>query len=194
MSRLEPSAIIFDCDRTLVDSSVAYYRTFSEIVARRNAVMPEMWFRKRLGMSRREIFRQFQEEFGVLLDRPAMEEGFSSLFWPHLGEVRAIEPVAALARSRSGQLPIAVASGGARDIVEATLTAAGLLGLFDAVVTVDDPGMKGKPEPDLFLEAARRLAVRPADCLVFEDSDEGIEAARRAGMPFRDVRLMLHPA
>ncbi|MEV4872808.1 HAD-IA family hydrolase [Streptomyces syringium] len=67
------------------------------------------------------------------------------------------------------------------------LSATGLEGLFDVVVTREDVA-RGKPAPDLFTEAARRLGVRPARCLVVEDADEGLAAARAAGMDAVDVR------
>jgi beta-phosphoglucomutase-like phosphatase (HAD superfamily) len=89
---------------------------------------------------------------------------------------------------------MAVASGGTREIVKATLLATNLLALFDAVVTIEDVQGRGKPAPDIFLEAARRLRVSPNECTVFEDSDEGIEAARLAGMTATDVRLVYRPA
>ena len=104
--------------------------------------------------------------------------------------VREIELIAGVARRNQHHLPMAVASGGPAAIVVPSLKAAALLPLFDAIVTFDDVG-RAKPEPDLFLEAARRLSVRPAGCLVFEDSREGIEAARRAGMRSIDVIAIL---
>ena len=84
---------------------------------------------------------------------------------------------------------MAVASGGIRPVVERTLTATGLISLFDTLVTADDV-MRGKPAPDIFLLAAERLAVAPADCIVYEDGDPGLEAARRAGMRAVDVRVL----
>ena len=72
-------------------------------------------------------------------------------------------------------------------MVEASLTAIGLIDLFDTIVTIEDTGVP-KPAPDLFLLAARNLNIDPAACHVFEDSDEGIEAAHRAGMTVTDVR------
>jgi len=89
---------------------------------------------------------------------------------------------------------MAVASGGTREIVEATLLTTNLLRFFHAVVTIEDVQGRGKPAPDIFLEAARRLHVHAGQCTVFEDSDEGIEAARRAGMSATDVRLVYRPA
>jgi len=62
---------------------------------------------------------------------------------------------------------------------------------FDTIVTAEDTA-RHKPEPDVFLEAARRLGVAPQHCEVYEDSDLGIEAARRAGMQWVDVRKYHH--
>ena len=84
---------------------------------------------------------------------------------------------------------MAVASSGLGRVVQQTLTTTGLLPLFDAVVTADDV-VYGKPSPDLFLLAASRLGVAPADCIVYEDGDPGLEAAKRAGMRAVDVRVL----
>ena len=105
-----------------------------------------------------------------------------------------LEEIAAtcdVARAWHGRVPMAVASNGRRANVEATLRALGLSPLFDAVVSVEEVE-RGKPEPDLFLEAARRIGVSPAECVVFEDSAEGLEGARRAGM--RTVRVQHVPS
>jgi HAD superfamily hydrolase (TIGR01509 family) len=103
-----------------------------------------------------------------------------------LASLREIAVVAEIARRNHGERPMAVASGGPAAIVEPSLKATGLASIFDTVVRFDDVG-RAKPEPDLFLEAARRLGVTPERCLVFEDSLQGIEAARRAGMHVADV-------
>ena len=89
-------------------------------------------------------------------------------------------------------LPMAVASGGYRAVVERTLSFIGVAEWFAAVVCAEDTP-RHKPEPDVFLEAARRLGVAPAGCVVFEDTDIGLEAARRAGMTGVDVRPWLPP-
>jgi HAD superfamily hydrolase (TIGR01509 family) len=80
-----------------------------------------------------------------------------------------------------GKLPIAVASGGHRRIVTRTLTCLGILDKFDVIICAEDY-RNGKPNPDPFLAAAERLGVIPEKCLVFEDTNTGIEAARAAGM------------
>jgi HAD superfamily hydrolase (TIGR01509 family) len=104
--------------------------------------------------------------------------------------VRPIEKVVEVARVNLGKVPMAVASGGQRRTVERTLAQIGVLDWFSVVVTAEDT-RRHKPEPDVFLEAARRLGVNPADCTVYEDTDLGLEAARRAGMKQVDVRKMV---
>jgi HAD superfamily hydrolase (TIGR01509 family) len=89
--------------------------------------------------------------------------------------------VVALVREYRGRIPMAVASGGHRDLVERTLRELGIEGFFDAVVTSEDY-VRGKPAPDPFLKAADLLRVAPERCLVFEDTATGEEAARAAGM------------
>jgi HAD superfamily hydrolase (TIGR01509 family) len=82
---------------------------------------------------------------------------------------------------------MAVASGGTRDNVLLTLDVLGLADFFEAIITADDP-VKPKPDPDIFLEAARRMQVEPIHCQVFEDGDAGLKAARMAGMVATDIR------
>ena len=100
--------------------------------------------------------------------------------------------MAAVVRVHRSRVTLAVASGGTRAAVEPTLESVGLLELFDAVVTYDDVEL-GKPAPDLFLLAAERLLSRhPDGCIVYEDTDEGVMAARNAGMRVIDVRAVLN--
>ncbi|HYP18388.1 MAG TPA: HAD family phosphatase, partial [Opitutus sp.] len=90
-------------------------------------------------------------------------------------------PTVEFARKAAQTHPLAIASGGPRDIVRRSLELAGLLPLFRAVVSADDV-VHGKPAPDMFLLAAKLLAVEPSRCLVFEDAEPGIQAAQAAGM------------
>ena len=98
-----------------------------------------------------------------------------------------IDPVIRIASAYRGKLPIAVASGGYRDTITRTLDQLGVRDWFDATVTAEDTA-RHKPEPDVFLEAAHRLGASATGCVVFEDTDIGLEAARRAGMRGVDVR------
>lgn len=101
--------------------------------------------------------------------------------------LRPIEPVVELARRVKGLMPIAVASGGERYVVERSLKTIGLEGHFDTLVTASDV-KHGKPAPDIFIESARRLNTAPVDCWVLEDGEAGFQAAAAAGMRWLDVR------
>jgi len=96
-------------------------------------------------------------------------------------------PVAKIALDFQGKLPMSVVSGGTRKNVLRTLKAIGMADFFEAVITADD-GLRPKPDPQMFIEAAKRMGVSAESCQVFEDGDPGIQAARAAGMPFVDVR------
>ena len=90
-------------------------------------------------------------------------------------------------RAYHGKMPMAVASGGTHKNIVRTLRLIDLLQFFDAVVSAEDV-RHGKPAPDMFVEAARRIDVLPASCLVFEDGEKGIEGAKAAGMDVIDIR------
>lgn len=188
------SAIIFDCDGTLVDSTRLYFGAFNSLFSTHGVEMPWDWFAARLGFSWPQILSEFQKEFGTFLDPTSAAQQFNRAYRDGIATLCEIEIVASVARRHRGRVPMAVASGGTREIVQETLLSTNLIDLFDAIVTIEDVKGRGKPAPDIFEEAARRLCVPPTQCTVFEDSDEGIEAARRAGMSATDVRLVYRPA
>lgn len=188
------SAIIFDCDGTLVDTARVYHRAYNAVLEPYGAVMPQEWYFARLGLSAEALLREFSREFGHEFESAQLMTPLVEAYHRGIRDLRVIEVIADIARRYKGQVPMAVASAGQREIVEATLRATGIRDLFQVVVTVDDVGGRTKPAPDLFLEAARRLGVPAGECIVFEDSDEGMEAARRAGMSAFDVRAIHRPA
>ena len=112
-------------------------------------------------------------------------------FLARLDGVLAIEPVVEVVRRSRGRRPMAVVTGGHREVCARILAHVGIADCFETLVASEDTD-RHKPDPDPFLEAARRLGVRPERCVVWEDSDLGLEAARRAGMQWIDVRP-LHP-
>src|SRR5882757_9501007 len=182
-------ALIFDCDGTLADTMPAHYRAWQDVLRPHDVVFTEERFYALGGFPTRVIARMLCEEarrpFDVEEVVRAKEEGF-------LVQIDAIVPIVKvvdIARAGRGVCPMAVASGGRRAIVERTLRQIGVLDWFGAVVTAEDT-VRHKPDPDIFLEAARRLAVNPSDCTVYEDTDVGLEAARRAGMRAVDVRAL----
>ncbi|HME24953.1 MAG TPA: HAD family phosphatase [Acetobacteraceae bacterium] len=180
-------AIIFDCDGTLVDSAPIYARAWAAGFAIAGGEMPRDWYFQRSGLSEHVLMDQFEEAFGVTLDRVGTVTTMRLAFLDAIVDLREVEAIAEIARLASGLMPIAVASGGPRAIVHPSLRQTGLDRLFRTIVTFEDVGI-AKPAPDLFLEAARQMGVEPAQCLVLEDSETGIDAALAAGMGWVDVR------
>ena len=182
-------ALIFDCDGTLADTMPAHYQAWLEILRPHGIDFPEDRFYAMGGMPTDKIVVELCGEAGKRLDVNALVRDKALAFERRIDEVRPITKVVDVARTHRGQLPMAVASGGQRRMVERTLAKIGVLDWFPVVVTAEDTH-RHKPEPDVFLEAARRLGVEPAACTVYEDTDLGLEAARRAGMRSVDVRRM----
>lgn len=142
---------------------------------------PEELFYSWGGTPTHVIVGQLNEMFGTHLDAAETVRVKEGYYLQMISEVRSITPVLEIARQMSGVIPMAVASGGQHELVDATLAALGIRDLFQAVVCAEDYE-RGKPAPDPFLIAAGRLGVDPSACLVFEDSPIGIEAANAAGM------------
>lgn len=184
-------ALIFDCDGTLADTMPVHHRAWQGMLADYGMSFPEPRFYALAGMPTPQIIRLLADEQGVVLaDMEAMLADKEQRYVATIDEVRPIEPVFELASRSRGVLPMAVASGGHRWVVSQTLKAIGVSDWFETVVAAEDTD-RHKPEPDVFLEAARRLAVEPSECVVFEDGDLGLEAAARAGMPAIDIRTWL---
>ncbi len=185
-------AIIFDCDGTLADSMPVHYVAWTRTLEPLGVRFDEATFYGWAGIPTDRILRMLAEEQQIALDAAHLAHVKEAKFLEELGQLKPIEPVVRLARESHGRHPIAVASGGFRDIVRLQLAHLGIDELFQVVVAAEDTE-RHKPEPDVFLEAARRLQVAPELCCVLEDSDLGIEAARRAGMSWIDVRPY-HPS
>lgn len=183
------NALIFDCDGTLADTMPAHYRAWLQILQPYGVAFPEDRFYSMGGMPTDKILALLFGEAGKVCDVDLLTRQKEIAFLEMMNEIRPIEKVVAVARKGRGVLPMAVASGGHRHMVERTLRQIGILEWFPVIVGAEDT-VKHKPEPDVFLEAARRLGVEARDCTVYEDTDLGIEAARRAGMRWVDVRTM----
>lgn len=133
------------------------------------------------GVREQDTVILLNEQYGSSIDPDSVAEVKSKLFHQSIPQVQPIVPVADFARSVHGRFPVSVASGSEEDIVRGCLTATGLIDLFDIIIT---PRLvaKGKPAPDMFLLAAERMGLSPADCLVLEDGNSGLKAAEAAGM------------
>jgi len=185
----EPYAgLIFDCDGTLVDTAPIHFFAVNEAMRPLGLEMAREWYFARVGLTPEALFAEYERVNGVKIDTEDLSRRYGPIFTANLDRAEEIAVVAGVARANFRKVPMAVASNGHLKNVRATLEATGLLPLFETVVSADEVA-KGKPAPDVFLEAARRIGIDPADCIVFEDSDEGLEAASRAGMRSRDIRL-----
>jgi HAD superfamily hydrolase (TIGR01509 family) len=175
---------IFDCDGTLVDSMPLHFRAWMASFVHHEA--PWHWtedeFYANAGVPDRVTVMELNARYGVALDPDSIHEFKAEWYSRHLADLAPVPAVAALAkRYHEEGRKISVASGSDLSLVAPSLEVAGLAPLFDIVITPADV-KRGKPSPDMFLLAAERMGVDPADCLVFEDGKPGIEAAEAAGM------------
>lgn len=183
-------AVIFDCDGTLVDTMPLHYRAWAATMAARGFEMSEALFYELAGVPTPEIARRMNERFAYGLDVAATAAEKEARYEATMDQARPVERVIDCVREYHGRYPMAVASGTIRRLVEKALAAHDLARYFNAVCTADDI-RRGKPDPELFLLTAARLGVPPEECVVFEDGDLGLEAARRAGMQGVDIRPWL---
>lgn len=190
MNSVPPKALIFDCDGTLADTMQLHWRAWQTVTKRYRLHFSEDRFYSLGGVPSRDIFKMLSEEQGVPLDHLAVSKEKEAAYLPMLHETREIEPVARIAREFHGRVPMAVASGGMKHVIERVLEHLNLRHLFQTVVTSEDV-TRQKPAPDIFLEAARRIGVAPEHCRAFEDTDLGMAAIRAAGMDAVDVRGLI---
>ncbi len=176
-------AYIFDCDGTLADSMPAHYRAWKHAFESHGAVFDFTWelFYQQAGVGMHDSVINLNQQFNDTLEPDAVIETYNDKMLEEHDTVGPIEPVLLLARRLAQKYPVAVASGGSREHVTKTLRLIDALELFPVIITKEDV-VNSKPAPDTFLLAAEKLGVEPERCLVFEDSQLGLEAARRAGM------------
>lgn len=185
-------AIIFDCDGTLADTMPIHFEAWTAALARHKFELDEDRFYALGGWPSEKIVALLAAEAQRTVDVMGITHEKESLYLKMLPGVRGIAPVTKVVAEHRGRLPMAVATGAMRAVCEETLAHIGLAGVFDTIVCCEDV-TRHKPEPDVFLEAARRLGVPAQDCVVYEDSDPGIAAAKNAGMAFVDVRAFFTP-
>jgi beta-phosphoglucomutase-like phosphatase (HAD superfamily) len=188
---------IFDLDGTLADTMPSHFVAWTKVATRHGFTFPEPRFYSLGGVPTDKIAAMLITEAGLTLDPQVIALEKEQTYYDGLGPggIRGIEPVLALARTHRerNEGPLAIASGSVRRLVTRTLDALAIADWFAAIVAAEDTA-RHKPEPDVFLEAARRIGVDPAACTVYEDTDIGLEAARRAGMHPVDVRPLIAAA
>ena len=179
--------LIFDCDGTLADTMPLHWRAWQEVTARHGVHFTEDRFYALGGVPSRHILAQLRDEQRLEIDPLAVAKEKENAYLQLMHHVGPIEEVVAVAREFRGRLPMAVASGGTRHVIESVLVHLRIREWFAAVVTSEDV-VHQKPAPDIFIEAARRLGVPPSACRAYEDTDLGMAAIRAAGMEAIDVR------
>jgi beta-phosphoglucomutase family hydrolase len=177
-------ALIFDMDGTIVDNMAFHTQSWVTFFERRGRdIDADEFFRTTAGRQGKEIIRSHMGEHladdEVATLNREKESVYRELYAPHLKAVAGFEDLIAEASSQGIALAVGTAAPPAN--VEFTLDGLDLRRHFDTVVgALDVP--RGKPHPDVFIEAARRCGALPENCIVFEDAPLGVEAARRAGM------------
>jgi len=173
---------IFDCDGTLADTMPLHFLAWQRLVKDFGGTFSEELFYAWGGKPTERILEQLRDDQGLpIVDVAGAARRKEDYFLDMLHQIQPIGPVLDIARHWHSIKPLAVASGGTRVVIERILDTLKIKSLFDAIVCVEDY-TRGKPFPDPFLEAARRLRVPASHCLVFEDSPLGVQAAAAAGM------------
>jgi beta-phosphoglucomutase family hydrolase len=181
--------LVFDCDGTIADTMPLHYQAWVQSLGEHGHDFPEALFYEMAGIPTHTIIEILNQKHGYTLPVQKTSERKDALFLELIPRVTPIEPVVNIIKAYAGKLPMSVATGGTRSLCSKTLSALGLLDHFQAMVTADDV-QHGKPAPDIFLEAARRMNVPPKLCCAFEDAELGLASANAAGMLAIDIRPM----
>jgi HAD superfamily hydrolase (TIGR01509 family) len=175
------NAYLFDCDGTIADSMPLHYLSWKKALEEWNCEFAEDLFYAWGGMPIAEIIATLNERQGLTMPVETVALRKENLFLELHPRLKAVPDVLEHIEAAHGRIPFAVVSGSTRESVTASLTSLHLLDRFDTLVCAGDY-QKSKPDPEAFLLAANRLGVAPETCLVFEDTEMGIQAARAAGM------------
>ena len=175
-------AIVFDLDGVLLQSEEVWDAVRERYVRERGGRYDEEVQRAMMGMSAPEWSRFLHEEAGVPDDADEINnEVVRRMLEAYRRELPLLPGAVAAVRRAADAFPLALASSSNREVFEEVLELAGLTACFRATVSSEEVE-RGKPAPDVYLEAARRLAVAPEQCTAVEDSHAGIRSAKAAGM------------
>lgn len=174
-------AYLFDCDGTVADSMPLHYIAWQKALGEWNCPFDEELFYAWGGKPPVEIIATLNQMHGLNMPVEATAERKENYYFELLPTLKPVPEVLEQIDAQYGELPFAVVSGSSRESVIKTLTTINLLDRFAVLVGSEDYE-NSKPAPDAFLVAASRLNVSPQDCLVFEDTTLGIQAASAAGM------------
>ncbi len=175
-------AVVFDMDGVLVDSEQVWGEVREAYVLEAGGRYPERATRDMMGMSSLEWSRYLSEELGVPGTPEEINAEIVARMLARYGDAPPlIDGAVDAARRVASRWPVALASSSNPELIEVVLRAAELADVFEVAVSSQEVA-RGKPAPDVYLEAARRLDVDPARCAAVEDSHNGIRSAKAAGM------------
>ena len=174
-------AYLFDCDGTVADSMPLHYVAWTKALAEWNCPFDEDLFYAWGGKPPVEIISTLNKMHGLNMPAAIVAEHKENFYFELLPALKPVPEVVEIIHAGQGLLPFAVVSGSTRESIVKSLTTLNLLDRFDLLVGAEDYA-RSKPAPDAYLIAAQRLGITPTDCLVFEDTDIGIQAATAAGM------------
>lgn len=176
-------AVLFDLDGTLVDSMGIWKEIDIEYLGRFGIPLPKGLQADIEGMSFSETAVYFKKRFDLPDTVEQIKEAWNRMAWgKYMNEVPLKPGVEAfLPLCRELGIKCGIATSNSRELVENVVKARGVDAFFSCILTACDVG-RGKPAPDIYLEAARRLGIAPAGCLVFEDILPGIQSGKAAGM------------
>jgi HAD superfamily hydrolase (TIGR01509 family) len=174
-------AYLFDCDGTVADSMPLHYVAWTKALAEWNCPFDEDLFYAWGGKPPVEIISTLNKMHGLNMPAAIVAEHKENFYFELLPALKPVPEVVEIIHADQGLLPFAVVSGSTRESIVKSLTTLNLLDRFDLLVGAEDYA-RSKPAPDAYLIAAQRLGITPTDCLVFEDTDIGIQAATAAGM------------
>ncbi len=174
-------AFLFDLDGTVADSMPLHFAAWTQAVEENGGQFPEALFYAMGGIPLLRTVDLLNERFGTAMIPEVVGHRKETLFLAMLDGMRPVPSVLRVIEAYAGKLPFAIVSGSSRASIARTLDILGMAHFFPVIVGAEDV-VHGKPAPEPFLKAAALLGVAPETCLVFEDADAGIEAAKAAGM------------
>ncbi|MEV2272540.1 HAD family hydrolase [Nonomuraea africana] len=182
----EVGSYLFDCDGTIADSMPLRFLAWQQALSEWGCEFSEELFYAWGGRAVVDIITDLNARQGLTMPALAVARRGEELCQEMLPQLTAVPGVLEHIEAEFGRIPFAVVSGSSRESVTATLTALALLDKFEVMVCAGEYP-RAKPAPDPFLLAAQQLGVDPKHCLVFEDADNGIQAAQAAGMAWVHV-------